>query len=249
MRTCWQPSPLDRAFPQVSLLKAAGCTRVAYAARYPTWNGSGWDWHDNTQQLNPTYRAETVKGGLSVEVFRDPHWDDIIDPLDLAWLAHDDIVKITGGNSSLQCSICLDIEYHNADFVLATLRELRRLRPGRQIVWTLEPKQGGWFTPALVAWINASRMFYVVPQTFLGDMTPVDPAQVRQNLIGVGINPAKIALFYDAAHPRPADWNGELFHAERLVAFAGLAALGRDHFDAVTALDDWRRERYLAHAA
>lgn len=241
MKTIWQPSPLDRGFPQIAQIKAAGCTRIAYAALYPTWNGSDWDWHENASQLTPAYRDATVKAIGSVEIFRDPHWGaGILDPLELARLAHEDIVRITGGNSSLQCSYCLDIEWHDADYVLAALREFRRLRPGRQLTWTLEPKQGGWFSDALVRWINASRMVFVCPQTFLGDMAPVDPEQVRRDVIAAGVKPEKVVLFYDAAHPRPAGWNGELFHAERLVPV--FAALGVGY--ATNPLDAWRRARY-----
>lgn len=230
MKGIWQPSPLDRGFPQIELWKSAGCNRGYFAARYPVWNADRqhYEWFDNTQQLNNTFRSDVTKAGIQFGIFRDPHWDGINDYNQLAQLAHDDINKATEGSNARQCAYMFDIEfpYRDGNWLLALFKAFRKLRPGRLLSWTMEPLQGGWIKgfPALVDWINHDINFVVVVQNFFGNMDPAGADALRENMKQTGIDPRRVRIFHDAAKPRPSTWDGCLFHAERLVVTAKSAS-------------------------
>lgn len=248
MRTVWQASPLDRAVPQWSLLRGAGCNKIGFSARYQ----DGGVWRDNTEQLNPEFRKLCLDNGFLFEVVRDPHWDAITDAGTIARLVDEDIAAATGGNRFLQCSYCLDLEYpyRDGDWILSLFMAIRALRPGRLLVWTIEPGQGGWIKnyPRLVDWINfRSGMFYICPQTYYGDMSPWGTYDtVKQDIYAAGILPKRVVLFYDARRPRPVGWNGELFHAERLPMPSSLGEIvgTMTTEPPLHAIEAWRRMNY-----
>lgn len=252
MKAIWQPSPLDRGFPQLDLWRAAECNRGYFAARYPTWNGSGFDWHDNTVQLNNAFRSEVTKASVQFGIFRDPHWDDLHDLNQIARIVHEDIHKATGGDSSRQCAYMLDIEfpYRDGAWLLALFKAIRKLRPGRLLSWTMEPLQGGWIKnfPALVDWINHDINFVVAVQTFFGNMDPTGWQAVRDDMKQTKIDPKRIRLFYDGARARETGWDGCIFHAERLVVAARpqlhLLQGGAEGVGPLEAVEEHPLERY-----
>ena len=80
--------------------------------------------------------------------------------------------------------------------------------------WTLEPLQGGWITSDLAALVTGSGVT-CFPQTFRGDMSPVDRDLVRSQLVEAGIPRMLVALCYDGAHI-PASWDGLAFRFEQM---------------------------------
>jgi len=108
----------------------------------------------------------------------------------------------------------LDIEQHDPVFILDALERWRELRPKRDTSWTMEPMQGGWMTPAFVTGVLACKV-RVVPQYYLGDMSPVAQDVALKDLLNAGFPASIVTGFYDAA-ALPAYWDGFSFTQGRL---------------------------------
>ncbi len=108
-----------------------------------------------------------------------------------------------------------DIERHDAVFVKDVLVESRRLLPNVGTSWTLESRQGGWFTPELVKAIVDTKT-RVVPQLYPGDMSyAYDSKYAVDELLKTGVPYASLTPMYDAAR-LPAGWSGYAFSQGRL---------------------------------
>jgi hypothetical protein len=110
--------------------------------------------------------------------------------------------------------VCVDIETHDVAYILAFLKRWRELRPTRTTDWTLEPFQGGLFTPADAIHIAAANV-RVIPQLYFGDMAPAAADRVALNLVLASFLPMRLFGFYDAA-ALPGRWEGYAFTQGRL---------------------------------
>jgi hypothetical protein len=108
----------------------------------------------------------------------------------------------------------LDIEQHDPVFILDALGRWRELRPKRDTSWTMESMQGGWMTPAFVTGVLACKV-RVVPQYYLGDMSPVAQDVGLKDLLNAGFPASIVTGFYDAA-VLPREWDGFAFTMGRL---------------------------------
>lgn len=101
------------------------------------------------------------------------------------------------------------------DFVVAALREWRRIRPTRETSLTFEPHQGGLYNNRYHDVLEISqRVNHIVPQAYAGDMTPASAGLV-QNLTDYGFPRNKIRVCLDAAIAQEP-WDGWLFTQGRL---------------------------------
>ena len=107
-----------------------------------------------------------------------------------------------------------DIEVHDPEYILETLRRWRTLNPTQDTSWTLEPFQGGWMSAEFVAEIRALKV-RVVPQFYLGDMSPVAQDIALRELLRSGFPESIVSGFYDAA-ALPNRWDGFAFIQGRL---------------------------------
>jgi hypothetical protein len=176
------------AVPDGPKLKAHGVTRLYYEARDP--------------QVTKESLDMLRKAGFEVGIDYDPGWDNDPSPARVAQLivAH---LKRLGGIGA-QMAVMLDMEVHNAVYAEAILREFRKLQPGRNIIWTLESEQAGWFDPSLVALINEYSQLRVAPQFYGGDMTPFAGDQAFKDLIVHGVSATRLVGFYGL---RDQHWN------------------------------------------
>jgi hypothetical protein len=92
----------------------------------------------------------------------------------------------------------LDMEQHDPVFILDALRRWRELRPKRDTSWTMESFQGGWMSPTFVAEV-ISRRVRIVPQYYLGDMSPVAQDVALKDMLNAGFPASLVTGFYDAA--------------------------------------------------
>jgi hypothetical protein len=167
--------------------------------------------------------------GVELGIMRDPIWGTLtnveydkmrldgklpppLGAVDLARTLDGDLLRL--GSSNSQCAVLADIEYHDPAYVQAFLREWRDLRPSRVTGWTMEPLQGGWMDTAFVHEVT-DRFCYVYPQTYYGNMSPVDPDLVRADLVERGFPRNSVAPFYNAAHI-PTHWDGIAFRFDQL---------------------------------
>ena len=107
-----------------------------------------------------------------------------------------------------------DIEQHDPEFILETLRRWRTLNSTQDTSWTMEPFQGGWMSAEFVAEIVKLKV-RVVPQYYLGGMEPVAQDMALRELLRAGFPEAMVSGFYDAA-ALPARWDGFAFLQGRL---------------------------------
>jgi hypothetical protein len=183
--------------PDIAKAKRYGITRLYFEAHDP--------------QISAGLLAAIRDRQMEVGIMRDPSWQQE-GAIDLARQLDADLVRLGSGNA--QCAVLTDIEYHDAAYVMAFLREWRDLRPKRVTGWTLEPMQGGWITKDLCAAVLSAQVT-VFPQAFFFDMAPAPPDPVRSQLINAGIPRGMVALCYDGAHI-PTWWDGLAFRFEQM---------------------------------
>ena len=168
-------------------------------------------WQADDPQISAGLFLAIRERGMEVGIMRDPHWD-MASAIDLARTLDADVTRL--GSNSAQCAVLADIEYHDAAYVIAFLHEWRALRPNRMTGWTLEPHQGGWFTPDLVRLLMQSKVT-VFPQAYYGDQTPADPDWTRCDLIERGLPRGLVSVCYSALH-LPQYWDGIAFRFDQL---------------------------------
>jgi len=183
--------------PDFGKARRYGITRLYWQANDPQIDGD----------LLGLFRTE----GFEVGILRDPSWDQV-GALDLARQLDADLVRLKSGDK--QCAVLADIEYHDPNYITAFLREWRTLRPQRVTGWTLEPLQGGWMDAAFVQTVERATIG-VAAQSYLGNMSPVDPDLVRADLIERGFPRAAVACVYDAARI-PTHWDGIAYRFDQL---------------------------------
>lgn len=119
------------------------------------------------------------------------------------------------GQDKKQCALGIDYEGKDGDFIYRILKEIRRIRPGRGVFWTMEANQGGWIKnfPLLVALINSDPLIFVVGQTYDSAMNPYGTADgIRVNLWDAGFDRDKVELYYTLKdRPDPARASGVYF--------------------------------------
>jgi hypothetical protein len=189
--------------------------------------GVGWEAIDpqlDASLVSAVRDAAIVANRLRVHVMRDPSWGHHtaaevdagqrgwLEPDELAAMLSSDLVAV--GSTAKQCTAVADIEAHDPAYVLAWLRAWRRIRPHRVTVWTLEPFQGGWITPALATAINNDVNLTVAHQNYLGNprMYPAAADEVRSDLIGAGIHSSRLRGYYDGELELPAGWAGIVYN-------------------------------------
>jgi hypothetical protein len=168
-------------------------------------------WQANDPQLSAGLLLAIRERGMEVGIMRDPSWTNE-SATDLARTLDADLVRLGADNS--QCAVLADIEYHDRTYVTAFLTEWRALRPNRVTGWTLEPLQGGWMDAAFVKAVTLAAV-NVYPQTYLGNMAPVDPDLCRADLIERGFERGKVGAVYSAA-TIPTHWDGIAFRFDQL---------------------------------
>lgn len=117
--------------------------------------------------------------------------------------------------------VCLDMEKGAngvtdatfGQYVVAALKEWRRLRPKRDTWWTLEGFQGGNFSVIQVQAI-AGKAVRIAPQMYAGNMAPLEH-DVTIDLLVHSFPPGMLDGMYDAA-VLPYAWRGFAFTQGRL---------------------------------
>ena len=182
--------------PDLAKAQAKGITELTFEADDPALRS-------NPAEAIKLFAALRAKG-YKIRIMRDVGWPSSGGtPAAIAKALSDDITLYGGGGpgepSLAQLSAMYDGEVpHNSTFHLAVINEFFRLRPGRSLVWTLEALQAGWISDELVARINGTALLTVSPQCYYGDMTPLYPMFVIQNLVSRGIALEKIQPFLRA---------------------------------------------------
>lgn len=161
-------------------------------------------WEAEDPQLDASLLDAVRAKGFSVGIMRDPHWNGDT-PEILAARLSKDLDRL--GSTSKQCAVIADIEVHDSAYLLSWLHNWRIIRPTRETAWTMEPFQGGWFSPALVSAINADPNIAVVPQGYYGDMRRVNHDQLRCDILARGVNCVRYKAFY-ADVPGNGYWDG-----------------------------------------
>ena len=171
-----------------------------------------WDAVDPVAPIGLAALLVTMRGaGWKVAInrcTRNEEWPDSeTDPVKFGAQLSADLTRLQcdGGK---QCSVVMDVEQHDPDWILAAIRTFRAKRPGRYLYWTCEYHQAGWMTPTLRDWINRDPLTWIVPQAYLGPMIPVSERAVIENLMAVGFNEAKIKVYYAGQY---VDFDGILF--------------------------------------
>jgi len=171
----------------------------------------------NKNEITVAYKEGVRSQGFGYRIYRDPSWNSMIDAGSIIQAAANDIAAAGIGE---YIPYMFDIEYHAPDLIADVLEGFRARFPKGPVSWTLEPFQGGWFTPRLVNVINKDPNLVVVPQNFYGNMTPADPTtggqKVRQNLIDQGVASNRVKIFYDGSCYIPSDWDGCILGEETI---------------------------------
>lgn len=198
MRAVWVDSQND-ANP--AALKRHGITRAFF---------HGFD--------DPVHMRRAEALGFGIGVYFAWNWDEFMGAsgAEMAEVVDQRVTQIAPGSGPALPRVQFDIELHDADWVLDCFRRWRELRPTRETSWTLESHQSGWFTRALVDSLIL-RKVRIIPQLYLGDMTPVDGLFEMKSLIASGVPAVLVSGFYDAA-ALPAWWDGFAFSMGRLPA-------------------------------
>lgn len=168
-------------------------------------------WDATDPQIDSVF-LDQMRTRTEVGFTRDPRWGDL-SAVDLARTMDADLVRL--GSANKQCAVIADIESHDAVYVVAWLKEWRKLRPARVTGWTMEPNQfdtgpGGWVTPALVTTVNADPNLMVFPQLYLGDMTPAVESLVATEVVAAGVRRDRVRCYY-GPKAMPAAWDGIVF--------------------------------------
>lgn len=181
--------------PSQDAARRVGINEFVFEAEDPAYRGD-----DNVRAGAQSLFQALRMNGFRIRTMRDRTWHSEDGPLEVARKLSEDITYFGGGAegspSIAQLASMYDGEIpHDSAFHAAVIREFFRRRPGRGLVWTLEAMQAGWISDELVALINGNPLLVIAPQAYYGDMTPMFPAYVIENLVNRGIHREKIQLF------------------------------------------------------
>ena len=165
-----------------------------------------WDALDPAQPVGLAALLVTMRGvGWKVAVnrnTRNDEWPDSeTDPVKFGRQCSADLTRLQcdGGR---QCSVVMDVEQHDPDWILAALKAFRAVRSGRYLYWTLEPLQAGWMTRALLDFVNHDPLTRIVPQMYRGSMAAVSERAVVADLTLHGFADEKVKVYYDRWYER-----------------------------------------------
>jgi hypothetical protein len=190
------------AIPNGDKLTRAGVKRCYFEANNP--------------DVNAKFMQQMRGWGYEVGVMRDPVWNNYNDtPQQFIARVNADIDRLAPKRPDgrrPQLAVMLDIERHDPAYVLAALSAFRDSQPGRNVVWTMEYHQAGWFTPDLIDYINGYPQCKAVPQLYYGDMSnTVDSHASARDMAAAGVADARLCFFYSLRVPAPHDWDGVLY--------------------------------------
>jgi hypothetical protein len=199
----------------------------------PVWGIDGWVWETHDKNGNPNTELVVTPAtasqpivtkmdmmrthGFQNRLMTDPKWwNHTLSPVQLAAKMSQTLTDL--GQNGKQCSLMPDIEPKDPDFVLATLVELQRIRPGRGIVWTLEGNQAGpgsWLANArhLIDYINSRPLIRVAPQAYDANEDPWSADEMRVQMWDAGFARDKVEVFYSFKQQfgSPRRWSGIQF--------------------------------------
>ena len=191
------------AVPDGGKLKRHGITRCYYEANDP--------------QISEQFFNDLRSWGFEAAIMRDPVWSNYNDtPQQFVAKVSADINRLTPLRAGKRAplAVMLDIERHDEAYVFDALSEFKRVWPGKNVAWTLEYHQGGWFSQRLVELINGYSQCRVLPQLYYGDMSNVvDSHAAARDLAQPhgGVNDDRVGFFYSLRAPIPVDWDGVLY--------------------------------------
>jgi hypothetical protein len=175
--------------------------------------------------IDAAFAKQIRDWGYEMGLMQDPIWDNYnLTPED--WInkrVNPNIARLAPkgpDGKRPQLAVMLDIERHDEAWVRQALTEFRRTNPGRNVIWTMEYHQGGWFSPDLVSLINGYPQLRVLPQLYYGDMSNcIDSHAAARDLYTLGgavtqeagIQDNRLGFFYSLRVPIPHDWDGCLY--------------------------------------
>ena len=188
---------LDHQTPNGAALKKWGVKRLYYEAI--------------NSICTPDFMVMLEKSGFETGVMRDPKWEEYSEQPELfIRRVNADVARLQGPDKKL--SVMLDIEKHDEAWVFRALTEFKKTNPGRNVVWTLEYNQYGWFSKRLIDLINGYPQLRILPQLYNGAMTyNVDSHYEARNASNAGIKDNRLAFFYSCRERVPDGWDGCLY--------------------------------------
>lgn len=162
-------------------------------------------------RVTPAYLAQWVARQKTVGVYAVSSWPS------LSGGGQEFAEKVSARLSPISPNIPkvqLDVEQHDAQFVIDAITRWRELRPIQATSWTMEPFQVGWMTQELIDLVIRERI-RVVPQYYLGNMAPVAADRAALEFVKRGVPASQVSGFYDAA-ALPIAWDGWAFTQGRL---------------------------------
>lgn len=197
MHSCWVDAGNDPVYEKMA---AYGVENICFAA--------------TDKRLTPAYIASVRGHGYGVGIYRAWNWTPNVDGVGFANLLDADLKRL-GEPGPGVIRVCADIEAHDPAYIKAFLGRWRKMRPNRATDLTIEGRQGGWFSQCKDAVVRAN--VNVIPQSYVGDMVPLDPLDVVRDLVDWGYPISKVFPFYDAKWIRAYNgWEGYLFTQGRL---------------------------------
>ena len=125
-----------------------------------------------------------------------------------------EIVPITSAQNFPK--VQLNVELQDPLWIQNMATGWRKLRKYRDTSWNMAPFQGGWMSPNMVKEVTRCRI-RVVPQLYLGNMTPAPEQAVIDNVVNAGFPRALVTPMYDAATRAVGQaWDGFAFTQGRL---------------------------------
>lgn len=192
---------LDRQTPDGQKYKDMGVKRLYYEATNPL--------------CTPGFLAMLEKSGFETGVMRDPVWEKYSEsPEQFVARVNSDVASLQGSDKKL--SVMLDIERHDEAWVFRALTEFKRTNPGRNVAWTCEYNQYGWFSKRLIDLINSYPQCRILPQLYNGAMSyNVDSHYEARNALKVGIGDSRTCFMYGMRWRCPDGWDGCLYVENR----------------------------------
>jgi len=211
MKGIWRTNPKgDALWPNWVALRSAGITRIYIPLYY--YDPSIAKFLLNTAEVSPDYRYGVNSQNFEYGLYSCWNWISAYSNPKVMAQEMCDMMDSVGGVAA----VMYNDETKSPNRILGLLNSHRAIKPHGPISWALEGMQGGWFTPPLVNWINSDTNCVTVPESFEGDMTPINVGQVRTNLINAGIVAPRVKVFLDASKPRISTWDGCLLSEETL---------------------------------
>lgn len=187
LRALWVDENNDA---ELDRIKPFGFTRLYFSAR--------------DTRVTDVFLSYYVKKGYKVGIYRDALWDGYPEPEKWADMLDADVKRL--GNIAPR--VLVDIERHDPGWVVKFLRRWRALQPTVPTAWTMEGYQGGWMVSIKPDILKAH--IRLVPQCYMGNMTPYNVNEVIQDLVKRGFAFSTISPMH-SAQALPIGWSGFVF--------------------------------------